>query len=300
MQAEEFFRRAADGERDFSGWTLENASLTRGVASSVGAGSGLAESNFRQAVLSGATLEQLDLTGSDFAGAILTGAHLQEVNLTKASFVGGDLQKAYIGSKDRSILEETNFDGANLSGATVFNVARGVSFREAQMSELRLFVDYGVGREELRDLDFTGAVLTQAQFCGNFEGCRFVDIQGAGVDFGSCRLKACDFTDALLHKAILGGRGERVDLSEASFRGADLREVDLSGRVLRGVDFREADLTFVTFVQSDLTGANLEGAKLGSNQWLGAQLEDTQFSSEAARSLRMRLAGYAPSENPTP
>jgi hypothetical protein len=78
-------------------------------------------------------------------------------------------------------------------------------------------------------LDFNGAVLHDANFCG-------VDLRGA------------DFSGAVL--------------CGADFRGADLRGADFSGAVLCGADFRGAVLCGADFSGAVLCGADFRGAVL--------------------------------------
>lgn len=59
---------------------------------------------------------------------------------------------------------------------------------------------------------------------------------------------------------------ERLDLSGADLRGANLKGAQLRQVNLSGADLRDADLTDTALADADLTGANLEGATLiGAN-----------------------------------
>ncbi|MEU2429698.1 pentapeptide repeat-containing protein [Streptomyces sp. NPDC007861] len=70
-----------------------------------------------------------------------------------------------------------------------------------------------------------------------------------GMNFTGKKLKGADFSG--------------LDLSEKSFRDAELLGADFDGAILRGVDFTGADLETASFRNADLTGALLLSANLG-------------------------------------
>ena len=72
--------------------------------------------NLFQANLQEANLQWANLWGADLWGANLQWANLQGANLTQANLQEANLQRAYL--QDIQVNNQTNFKGANLTGAT--------------------------------------------------------------------------------------------------------------------------------------------------------------------------------------
>lgn len=79
---------------------------------------------------------------------------------------------------------------------------------------------------------------------------------------------------------------ERLDLSGADLREANLRGAQLGNVNLSGADLRNADLTDAVLSGGDLTGANLEGATL-----VGANLHRIVWRDVNLR--HARIGGFA-------
>ncbi|MFB9967247.1 pentapeptide repeat-containing protein [Sinosporangium siamense] len=188
--------------------------------------------SLRCADLTGAKLDQVDLTQKDMTGAILRGASLREADLTQARLDYADLRKADFTEADLGQMHADRSDA-----------------REA------IFVDAEAGQAEfqhakLNGAKFTRAVLTQATL---------VDAVLTGADLrnatlGQIKARKADFSHAQMHEAKLG----QATLLHAKFRSADLREADFTMADVDGADFSGANVESATFTMVD--DLNLDGA----------------------------------------
>ncbi|AHF00060.1 hypothetical protein THITH_08235 [Thioalkalivibrio paradoxus ARh 1] len=100
-------------------------------------------------------------------------------------------------------------------------------------------------------------------------------------------LRGMDLRGARLHGWSIGvGQGEPLDLAEADFTGADLRESRWQRVNLRGACFRDADLAGSEWVSVAAEAAVFENADLTGSRWRDADLSDCRF--EDAETYRMQ------------
>lgn len=147
MNAQQLVNRYNDGERDFSGIEIPNASLQDTDLSGIcltGArlpGAFLRSAKLVEADLSYADLRGAEMGGGDFKGADLTGANLRGAILSAADMQGANL--AYANLRE-TLIAESNLFGADL---------RGANLRDAEMWGSDL------SEADLEDAIMGGAVL---------------------------------------------------------------------------------------------------------------------------------------------
>jgi uncharacterized protein YjbI with pentapeptide repeats len=191
---------------------------------------------FFRAVFLNADFRNARIIGADLFGANLTGSLLTEADLT-----GSDLRLALFSGAN---LQKASLFGANLLGANL----RGADLRGADLS----FTDLTRADLSAADLSFADlrfATLTDADL--NFAFLRGVEMDEHTVIAAKWRTVA-----AILNHGTSGLNLKGMDLSFATFIGADLRNTDLSNADLRGGDFR-----LVNFSGANLMGANLNLAE---------------------------------------
>jgi uncharacterized protein YjbI with pentapeptide repeats len=94
-----------------------------------------------------------------------------------------------------------------------------------------------------------------------------------GFVFGSADLRAAIFDRADLRDVCFIGATGGADLSNASFRGADLRWAELSRTRLAGADFTRANLRYAKLDHIDLRDiGSLDGADLRNTDIAGSIL----------------------------
>lgn len=213
--------------------------------------------------LSGAVLENLDLSGLDFKRARLDKAKLFGADLSQADLSGSDLRLADL---NRVTVTGTRFDEANLEGATLlrpsaFTTLAGLaneapSFRRANMRGVRMF-----GR--FVRANFSGAVLNDAT-CAPFGKTGFIEeiwrTEFTGSNLSGAQLERANLTHALLSFADLKG----ANLRHAILKNADLTGADLSGADLTGADVSGADLADVK-IKGAIGLASLSGLASARN-----------------------------------
>jgi uncharacterized protein YjbI with pentapeptide repeats len=154
MDADNFLKQYALGERDFQGAYLFNLSLI---------GRDLRGANFTYAFLSRTNLSGADLRGANLRGANLYSATLRGVDLRGAFLYEADLSKAHLeGAKlCGAFLSSVNFGSAILSGAdfkgailTISNL-NGACLKGADLTAA-----------SIQSSDFTNADLTGANLQG--------------------------------------------------------------------------------------------------------------------------------------
>ncbi|HLT98214.1 MAG TPA: DUF2169 domain-containing protein [Burkholderiaceae bacterium] len=180
--------------------------------------------------LSHANLAGLDLGGMDFTGAVLAGA-----NLAGAQLQGAQLNGVFASG--------ARFDAANLAGCQLL----GASLNAAS---------------------FNGAVL---------RGANLDAADCSGANFSGAELSAASFRNAILRNAWMQGvRAERLVASGAECSQANLDNAQLAGAMLEGANFSEASAqrinledaaaTRINLSQADLSGARLARADLSNSQ----------------------------------
>jgi len=181
--------------------------------------------------LSMKSLNGLDLSGLDLTGVSFRAARVNKTKFTKARLVGAIF--------DQTWALEANFDGADLSKASLFAAQmQGSSFRFADFSGARIAGDFS--RANLRDANFAGADLSADMKNQSMGLMRVV--------FRSADLEGSNFKGANL---------ARADLQFAKLGGANLSGADISGAEAGGADFRAALLSDTNLSGCDVTSARI-------------------------------------------
>ena len=146
---------------------------------------------FKSANLTKAKIENCNLSLGDFSEAMARGSHftysvLKGVNFFNADLEGTDLSKAELVSANlqKTKLKKSNLSGSNLAGAKL----QGSDFSEAMLDSC-IFSNYddsAGGRTRIQNTIFRKANLTKAQFRG-------IDFS-QGVDFTGAVLDEADFS----------------------------------------------------------------------------------------------------------
>jgi len=240
ITADSLLQQYAQGQRDFSGITLNECTLSGAKLSHII----LKEASLKVVNLSTANLSHSDLrrivlnvsrlSGANLSQAQMQGAQLNVANLIRAVLVGADLSSA---SLVRAELLRADLSNAILTEANL---------QEADLRESRLrwanLNGTNLSRSNLRNSSLLGANLSTAQLYS-----------------------------ATLQGAVLSG----ALLLDAELRHANLRSADLSGANLRGANLRWADLSGANLREADLTDAKLSGANLMGARLEGATLDNT-------------------------
>lgn len=149
---------------------------------------------------------------------------------------------------------------------------------------------------------------------------RLRDLEGArlpGIDLAAADLARATLTEATMHGADLRGadareaaairlqadrlrgaglRADRIDLTEASLRGADLSRASLAGATLLRTDLAGATCAHADLRQARLVGARLTDCDLTAARLDGADLSHTDLRTAAVRGASLvgaRLVGAA-------
>lgn len=169
---------------------------------------------FRGAQLTGANLERSTLKHTSFANAKLIKANLRGADLTLADFSSAELQSSDLTD---SRIDTTKFDGALLQDAS-FSVPvdmRRSSFAEANLGGCKLahasFKGCELYQASLHDTDCFAAFFDQANLDeatlarANLRECSFVGTHLRGASFEDARLDGAYFEGTILSEAIVSG-----------------------------------------------------------------------------------------------
>lgn len=157
----------------------------------------------------------------------MAGAKLDRSRVARTNFTGADLSHASLYDTvgtltfEPSADDAPNFTGADLSGARIMARLSRANMLLAKLVDARL----GVDRNELKTpkrTDLSGAILVGADLTR-------ADLTGVLLEFAD--LKGANLADARLVRADLA----HADLTGANLAGADLTEADLDSAVLRNI-----------------------------------------------------------------
>ena len=169
--------------------------------------------------LSGATIEDKDLSKRDFSKAILRGADLYKCNLAGSNFRGADLSGAKL---NRCNLTNCNLQGASLSGASLrYCDLTNCNLHGANLSGSNLDGSRGLNGIILVEATLDDAILKGVQLRGaNLMNASLRRANLTSVDLSGANLCGCDLTGVT--KKYLGShRDEEWTDSDASqFQGA--------------------------------------------------------------------------------
>jgi uncharacterized protein YjbI with pentapeptide repeats len=148
----------------------------------------------------------------------------------------------------------TNFNGADLSRATLFDAVGSLTF-EAPAANAPTFV---------------GANLSGARIFARLSRADFRGANLAGAHLGTERNqfkmpKQTDLSGALFGKANL----ENADLTGANLIFANMDAANLKGAILVRADLSNADLSGADLAGADFTGANIYGTVFKNAKGLG-------------------------------
>ncbi|WP_449419155.1 pentapeptide repeat-containing protein [Phormidium nigroviride] len=241
---EEFLKRYAAGERDFTGVNLRKTCLTDisliGInLSSANLEDSLLMRNFlTNANLSSANLKDVNLSDSYLMNASLSKANLRDADLHSTDLTGADLTYADLTGAD---LTYAKLIGANLSEAKLNNIKtnKWTIFHHTIMpsGSQQMDRERGLSGEEFKrryadgQREFAGIVLHR------------VNLEGANLP--NLNLSYSHFSYVNLRNAIL----EPFNLRSARIIYCDLR----------GANLKNGDFTNTRFIRSDLREAQLSG-----------------------------------------
>jgi len=106
----------------------------------------------------------------------------------------------------------------------------------------------------------------------------------SGSNFNRSNLSGGTFTESNLTNTqfrrayLVGLRGERVDMSGASFEDATLTEAELDNSLFAKANLRRADLTRGSFANSDFSGADFRGAITTEANFTGSKFTGADMS----------------------
>ena len=193
-------------------------------------------------------LRNLDLSDIDFKRARLADADLFGVDLSRADLTGVDLRRARL---DRVIILGARFDGANLEGVSllrpsVFSSLQDlpsevVSFEGANLSGSTVFGRFN--GSNFRNVNLSGANLAprdRSSFIEHIWRTELLGVNLRGANLKGAKLDRVWFAFA--------------DLREADLSGASLKHADLTGADLRGANLSGADVTDADFSDTKLDG----------------------------------------------
>ena len=185
----------------------------------------------------------------------------------------------------RARLDETDFGGANLRGATLAGaIGRSARFPGAILEEADL------RDTDLSGADFTGIVAGQVRLSdAMLEDARFGGAAMRFADLSKALLDGADFTDADLWGTDFTG----ADADDTVFRNARLDEANLTDTNLTQADFEGASLTKAVLAGSRLRGASFTGAKLDGADFSGADLSDTNLVRLNLATCHLRHARFS-------
>lgn len=277
------------GDRDRTASLIELLDGANLSTLSLDAGLSLDRTALRDAVCSGLSAPETELSGADLSRAMLSGASLSDADGSDATLRDADLSDAGLPGADISDADAAGADlsNANLSGAVLAgafcarsdlsgaNLLRadcsGATFRDADLSDISLL------EGDCSDAHLSDAVLSGGNFAGvdlsdaslfdveaidaEFPGADLSGAQLRGADFSGATLNGADLTDADLRSVDLSDADLRdADLSDADLRGAKLSDANLSGATIVGTDLEQAVLVRTNLFDADLTDCAPHGA----------------------------------------
>ena len=279
--------------RDFTGWSLRNADLSRLDLSGCDfSGSDLIGCDFSESNLSGshllgvwaahASLCRADLSRSRWDGANLGHADLTGVHAIAASFEGSILSGATLSGSN---LSGSRFDGSDLSNALFSRVtAKGCSFPEVRFMRIEGTASPSSpgtpGRPAGEDPSGERTLFEEVDFSGSdLEKSVFMKSDFLSVDFSSCRLSGATFLDcsgpstvfdgAVLSKAVFV---QSIDFRSSSFQGSDLSGANLRGVNLSGSNFQKSILAGCDGSGGDWQQTRLQGVRAIGARFLKSDL----------------------------
>ena len=212
MDGKELLQRYADGERDFSGVDLREASI-RGKR---GSDPILKDAIFKGGDLSQAQGYHIDFSGTDFSNACLEGTNIKYANLRRANLSGANLKS--------NNLAETDLSCADLSGANISN---------SNLTDANLL-----------GANLSGIIQEGTLFCNTTMSDESIYNDPTRVIEASELLRRYAAGETIFENLLALNR---IDLSNAKLPGISLEEAILSNANLSGINLEEANLARVNF-----------------------------------------------------
>lgn len=204
----------------------------------------------KRADLSGAMLDNTDLSGVDLSGALLRGTSLKNANLSTSKLI------------------HTNLNDANLCGAN--------------LSSSQLFLADFTGAD-LMAADLSNACFPPEQSQGSIKrGPRFKDANLQNAVLTDCFCFASDFTGANLD----GVDFHRAHLEKANFSGNDLSALNLSGSNLTRANLANCNIQSANAQDARLLEANIQHANLAGTDIKGADLRSANLAHSKADGIQ--------------
>ncbi|PKN09837.1 MAG: hypothetical protein CVU73_02530 [Deltaproteobacteria bacterium HGW-Deltaproteobacteria-8] len=268
------------------------------------------------AILSGVDLSGLDLTDADLSGCRLSGtlftntrldgarlvqAMADKADFTKASLKGAVLERGMFGkalfresdltgSKARqAIFRESDFSGATLADADFdMTILEKTDFTRANLTGARINMCMVSGKAD--KADFQSARITKSLFKGS--SLDNADFRKASVNqslFNGAKGKKVNFAGANLDKLRSGGNTEfpGADFTDATLRGAGLRDTDLTGSTFLGADLESAMIENSQLVDTNFNGASAKRARFTKSNLEGASMRAANLFMGGLRKTRL-------------
>ena len=196
-----------------------------------------------------------------------TGADGGARDCTPAAYTPGiNLANCDLGTVN---LNSQNLSGANLAGAGA-DVATivGGTLRGANLA----FASFD---GDASGAMFNGAILSGATMFWTLDGADLGYVTAAGVILGGQSAQSSNWAFAYAHYADFTG----VDLTDATFYGADAEHAYFNSATLAGTSFIGANARYASFTSANLTGANLSNADLTGAEFALATLTSVTWAS---------------------
>ncbi len=225
-------------------------------------GSNMAHTDLQSCIMAGTVMDNVEKDGMDTSDSVADnnmGSRLEQLGKTLPELLEDhDLWVSSAGKKGKQL---------NLSGYDLRDVLNiGVSPLTAIRAIGACFINQNFEFSELQS-----AILDHS----DFRDCNMHGVDLRGSSLKSVSFNRADLSEAKLCPLHFGGQNntkhiKRVDLTNANFRYANLKNTDLRDAILMGADLSYANLSGCNLRRADLSGAILTGVSLEH-----ANLEDT-------------------------
>lgn len=264
---------------DFSNANCTDTKLTCSLVDANFQGANVKHAVFRlqnlywyRAILEGANLSCLDLSGQDFSTlemsrVNLNGSNLTNTNFRSANLEGADLRGANLEGVDLNYanLRNTQIEGAIALSPKFLFVWQVIN----QTEQSQILPSADLSGADLKDINFSGLDLSGVNFQGtNLAGANlsYTDLRGANLQnafLSRANLKNANLNQSQLVGANLSAANlNQVNLNQACLFGANLAKATLQNTTLHNADLTDANVEGADFTGADLSDANLTGTKL--------------------------------------
>jgi uncharacterized protein YjbI with pentapeptide repeats/stress response protein SCP2 len=300
VNAEEFWKRYEDGERDFTGINLAGVNLS---GKTLDSNVSLSQANLSSANLASAKLTGVNLIGANLQGANLNSTNLQSADLIEVNLSGANLTKAILyyarliqanlsqANLSEAKLDSANLTTANLSRANLTQASLASSnLTGADLSQSKV-TKVNLSGANLSGVNLTGVSLTGVNLQGvNLSGMNLSGVNLTGTNLSYAKLIGINLSGASLSGAnCLGANLDGANLTRVNLIGVNLQSVNLSGQNLSGFNLSGVNLHGANLSEADLTSANLCGANLSFTNLEKTNLKEAKLV--GANLEKAKLAG---------